>query len=58
MHYLYAPFRVEASQYVDSFIRTAAVDNDVLKIGIILIENRQNCFFQEAALIERRRNDA
>src|SRR5258708_2766458 len=41
-----------ATNDLEGFIGATTVDNDVLEIGIILIENRQNRLFQEAALIE------
>src|SRR6266404_6218815 len=34
------------------FVGAAAVDDDVLEIGIILVEHRQNRLFQESALIK------
>src|ERR1051325_11550377 len=37
---------------VKCFIGAAAVDNDIFKVWIVLIENGQNRLFQEAALIE------
>jgi len=46
-----------ALDYVDSFIRAAAIDDDVLQRFVSLVEYRQNRLFKKSSLIERWSND-
>jgi hypothetical protein len=54
------PIKKVISIFADDFnriIRTTAIDYDVFKVWVALIENRPDSFLQKPALIERRRYD-